>query len=52
MDDCEENFGPPLVLFSSIFLITSLYARDNKPPTIIAAIVLVHETSGNPSSPG
>jgi len=38
--------------FSSFLLITSLYARDNKLPTIIAAIVLVHETSGSPSSPG
>lgn len=40
-------------LFSSFLLITFLYARDNKPPTIIAAIVLVRETpEGSQVFPG
>lgn len=41
----EESFGPLMFPFSSFLLITFLYARDNKPPTIIVAIVLVCETS-------
>lgn len=52
MDDCEESFGPLLSLFFSLFLlITFLYTRDNKPPTIIAAIVLVRETFGESQVP-